>query len=398
MGDVTATEVDACTALALDPEFAEAYYWRAMARCESGYIIGAAADMRTCLEKLQGEDLKRVAQQELDYIEVYIFNEGGAAAAEASAAREAQAIRLANDAKAEAAFLSVAALATVTLPLPSDAQTNLNAARDLQGIEEAAREAYAKRDFRQTLELVDELVAAQPDVARWHEMRAAVRVDGKQFESALTDFDQAISATPGDSLVEQARLLAGRALAYEGLAQWEAALGDYNRALDLARQAGQYPDPYVLNSRGNVQASLAHWKEARQDYLKSAAGFQKAAGFRDSSGSSALRLDGAVVAASNAALALVQLGDEPAAILEMRKALRRAPGSADLRAALAALYWSQGNEAAAESEWNFACERISVGCSKYQDKDWLTRIRRWPPSMVDRMTSFLALASSKRIA
>ena len=56
-------EVDACTALALDPEFAEAYYWRAMARCESGYIIGAAADMRTCLQKLQGEDLKRVAQQ-----------------------------------------------------------------------------------------------------------------------------------------------------------------------------------------------------------------------------------------------------------------------------------------------------------------------------------------------
>ena len=50
---------------------------------------------------------------------------------------------------------------------------------------------------------------------------------------------------------------------------------------------------------------------------------------------------GAVVAASNAALALVQLGDEPAAIKEMQKALRRAPGSADLRAALAALYWSQ---------------------------------------------------------
>lgn len=47
------------------------------------------------------------------------------------------------------------------------------------------------------------------------------------------------------------------------------------------------------------------------------------------------------MAASNAALALVQLGDEPNAILEMRKTLRRAPGSADLRAALAALYWSQ---------------------------------------------------------
>jgi hypothetical protein len=32
--------------------------------------------------------------------------------------------------------------------------------------------------------------------------------------------------------------------------------------------------------------------EARQDYLRSAIGFQKAAGFKDSSGSSAMRLDG----------------------------------------------------------------------------------------------------------
>ena len=180
----------------------------------------------------------------------------------------------------------------------------------------------------------------------------------------------------------------------------------------------QYPDPYVLNSKGNVLASLGRWKgdlslsavkqspghaahphlkgtlacraglhviviesshkstgvrcaEARQDYLRSAAGFQKAAGFKDRDGSSASRLDGgsvhhsmqlrhtitaweegshkmcatcllcdvhstcsvltagstvlscawvhpfdvphagAIVASSNAALALVQLGDEP---------------------------------------------------------------------------------------
>ena len=50
---------------------------------------------------------------------------------------------------------------------------------------------------------------------------------------------------------------------------------------------------------------------------------------------------GAIVASSNAALALVQLGDEPAAIKEMQKASRRAPGSVDLRAALAGLYWAQ---------------------------------------------------------
>ena len=38
---------------------------------------------------------------------------------------------------------------------------------------------------------------------------------------------------------------------------------------------------------------------------------------------------------------LVQLGDEPGAVVEMQRIARRAPGSADMRAALAALYWSQ---------------------------------------------------------
>ena len=50
---------------------------------------------------------------------------------------------------------------------------------------------------------------------------------------------------------------------------------------------------------------------------------------------------GAVFAASNAALALAQLGDEGGATAEMQRVARRAPGSADMRAALAALYWSQ---------------------------------------------------------
>ncbi|CAL5223473.1 g5995 [Coccomyxa viridis] len=268
---------------------------------------------------------------------------------------------------------------------------------DRKSLEAESRRSYARRDFNQTLDLVDELVREEPEDARYHEMRAAVRVDNKNFASALEDYDKALSSTPDDALVDRARLLAGRALAYEGLSAWEGALADYVKALDLADRGGQYPDPYVLNSKGNVLASLGRWREARQDYLRSAMGFQKAAGFKDRDGSSASRLDGSVVASSNAALALVQLGDEPAAIKEMQKASRRAPGSADLRAALAALYWSQGKEAAAESEWNFACDRISVGCSRYTDPDWLSRIRRWPPRMVERMEAFLALASAKQL-
>lgn len=130
---------------------------------------------------------------------------------------------------------------------------------------------------------------------------------------------------------------------------------------------------------------------------------------------------------------------------------RRAPGNADMRAALAALYWSQGKEGAAESEWEFACNNISgeaggapvpcsalvlgllllllcqperasreainmsscehrlltnfcwpgslpccpaVGCAAYRDEDWLFRIRRWPPVMVQKMHNFLSLRSA----
>ena len=36
----------------------------------------------------------------------------------------------------------------------------------------------------------------------------------------------------------------------------------------------------------------------------------------------------------------------------------RAPGSVDMRAALAALYWRQGRNQAAEEQWNFACTQV----------------------------------------
>lgn len=42
----------------------------------------------------------------------------------------------------------------------------------------------------------------------------------------------------GDNLTAQARLLAGRALAWEGVADWRAALRDYDTALESARAAG----------------------------------------------------------------------------------------------------------------------------------------------------------------
>ena len=113
-------------------------------------------------------------------------------------------------------------------------------------------------------------------------------------------------------------------------------------------------------------------------------------GFRNGS-STTQRLDGAIYAASNAALMLVQLGDDPRALREVEAVRRRAPNSADMRAALAALYWAAGERDKAEDVWEYACGVLLEGCARYRDEEYLRRVRRWPPAMVDKMRAFLAV-------
>ena len=88
---------------------------------------------------------------------------------------------------------------------------------------------------------------------------------------------------------------------------------------------------------------------------------------------------------------LVQMGQEDEAMKEMERIARRAPGSVDMRAALAALYYSKGSLDRAEDEFEWACTKINTGCKKYRDKQWLSEVRRWPPVMVDKMKSFISL-------
>lgn len=265
-------------------------------------------------------------------------------------------------------------------------------------LERIAAEAYSKRDFTEAVEALNRLVALDPFSPRIREMRAMANVDGKKFSEAVKDFDDCLrlldnSADSNENIdtLDRARVLSGRALAFEGLGDWVGALGDYDAALLLAQKLGADPDPYILNSRGNCYASLGEWKAAREDYLLSANGFQSARREDRVAGRLQQRLDGAVFAFSNAALMLAQLGDDDGATKEMQSIARRAPGSADMRAALAAQLYSAGQEGEAESEWNFACSNITVGCTKYQDIAWLSTIRRWPPVMVERLQAFLKL-------
>lgn len=50
----------------------------------------------------------------------------------------------------------------------------------------------------------------------------------------------------------------------------------------------------------------------------------------------------------------------------MKDIARRAPGSSDMRAALAALYWSKGRIEEAEEQWDYACTKITEGCRMYK--------------------------------
>ena len=81
----------------------------------------------------------------------------------------------------------------------------------------------------------------------------------------------------------------------------------------------------------------------------------------------------------------------PIVSLQAERIARRAPGSVDMRAALAALYYERGDRERAESQWEFACDKIVTGCGFYRDEDWLSRVRRWPPVMVDKMLNFVQL-------
>ena len=150
-------------------------------------------------------------------------------------------------------------------------------------------------------------------------------------------------------------------------------------------------DPYVLNSIGNCHASLGEWPEAREAYSTAARVFQASSGFRGRGGSTTQRVDGAIFAQANAALARAQLGDLAGARKELEYVARRGPGSVDARAALAALYYHEGRQSAAEGQWEFACDSISVGCGKYRSREWLEGVRRWPPVMVELLGEFLEL-------
>ena len=73
-------------------------------------------------------------------------------------------------------------------------------AASISDLQAEAANSYADRDFSAATQKLNELVENDPTSSRWHEMRAQVLVDGKNFRAAVDDFDAALQEVPGDML------------------------------------------------------------------------------------------------------------------------------------------------------------------------------------------------------
>ena len=259
---------------------------------------------------------------------------------------------------------------------------------DFNALERTAKQAYYQRDLPRAYEALTKIIDMEPDEAVWLERRAQVLVDLKRFRDAIDDYNKAEAMEPAN--YRSLGMLSNRALAYEGISDWDSAIKDYSEAIKLSAMIGATP-PYVVNSRGNCYVSVGRYDLALEDFLTAADIMQQSR-----------NLSGQIYASSNAALMKAELGDLDGAIRDMEKVSRRAAGSVDMRAALSALYYARGEQERAEETWNVACTMINSGqlveggpvldgCELYRDTDWLLRIRRWPPSVVEKFRRFIEL-------
>ncbi len=228
-------------------------------------------------------------------------------------------------------------------------------------IAKKAFRASEKGDFAEAEIYWTELIDKFPNNPAVWSNRGNVRIGQYKLTEAIADFNRSIEIAP-----EYPDAYLNRGIAYEGKKLWEKAIADYNQVLEISPQ-----DPVALNNRGNAKAGQEKWQDALEDYQQAA---NIAPNFP--------------IARGNASLVMYQIGERSESIRNMRNLVRKYPLYSDMRAALAASLWVEGQQGEAESNWVAA-----VGLdNRYQDLDWIKNIRRWPPTMVEALEKFLSLS------
>lgn len=252
---------------------------------------------------------------------------------------------------------------------------------------DAMRFEAAEKEFSLALKRWNDLQRPRDEIVSLLKARANVLVDSKQFDRAIEDYNRAIElmAVDGEKSDGTAQYpefpdaFVGRALAKEGLAQWADAITDYSKAITLwGGGRGDGVNPYVLTYRGNSLSKLGKFGEAIEDYRASSDLFLKQRDIARWSDAKA-----------NLALTLYAEDRTDESVKAMRDVLRRDAGYADMHVALATTLWDKGSYIQAIAEWDLVCNGIDVGCDKYRDLDWVTRVRRWPANLASKLEAFL---------
>jgi tetratricopeptide (TPR) repeat protein len=227
-------------------------------------------------------------------------------------------------------------------------------------IAEKAFQALEDGNFAKSENYWGELIELFPQNPAVWSNRGNVRLSQNKIQDAIADYNKAIAIAP-----RQPDPYLNRGIAYEVQEDWESAIADYDKVLELDPE-----DAMAYNNRGNAKAGKGNYEEAISDYEKAAS----------------LEPDFAI-ARSNAALNHYQVGNEKQALNETRKLVRKYPNFPDVRAALTAMLWAEGKEGEAESNW----VAVKESDSRYRDIEWLEKVRRWPPQMVQALDNFLQL-------
>lgn len=163
-----------------------------------------------------------------------------------------------------------------------------------------------------------------------------------------------------------------RGIVNEKLLRWDDAIADYRRAMALKENRlnpFERPDAALLNNLANAETGKLQWNEALRDFEKAIASSPKEF----------------VAPQLGRALVLHELGRTEEARAYFTALVAKYPNFADGLAALSIMTFEAGGEPEAVLDlWDRALQEDS----RYADEEWVSEIRRWPPSLVSSLRMF----------
>lgn len=227
-------------------------------------------------------------------------------------------------------------------------------------LQDALRAAVAG-DLESAEKMFSELILEDPDNASVWSNRGSVRISLKLYEDARVDLTKAIQLAP-----EAPVPFLNRAIALEALGRYEEAIADCKTAIE------NDPEEYAAwFNLGNVDARVNKYNDALAAYARASLLAPGIAGYR-----------------LKQALVLFQLERPEEAKKLMQGLVRKYPNYAEAHAALAAVFWSEGERGRAEDEFSEATRREPL----YANIRWVGSELQWPPNMIKAMEGFLDIS------